>query len=480
MRTALYLRKSRSDEQSESVTDTLQKHKTALLNFASSNNLSIESIYEEVVSGEKLFSRPQMMQLLSDLEQKKFESILCMDIDRLSRGTQKDRGIIFETLRDNQIKIITPRKVYDLENESDEMMYEIYGFVARQELKSITRRLRQGSINSMKSGYHTTDIPFGYQRTYIGKKMSPTLEPHPENSDIVRMIFDMFANQHIGTPTIAETLNAMGVPTRRGAMWRRNTISWILKNPVYIGKIKWKNKNEDIYVDGAHKPIIEESLFNSVQKLISERTHPPANTGQIANPLAGLVHCQNCGGMMIRQAYRKKYNEPRLLCTTPGCIKSTRLDLIESRVLDILKQLLNEYEYEQRQPAKTTADSHTKLLEGMDKSIATAKSQKSKLQDLLEQQVYTIAEYQARSKVLDGRVKELEIKKQEMLARIKTTKTSNEIKREIQAVLDSYTTADAAHKNLLLKKVISKIEYSKSPTARGSDFDVMVILKHSL
>jgi DNA invertase Pin-like site-specific DNA recombinase len=51
---AIYLRKSREDREVEKYegVDTLDRHRKTLVGFASSHNLEIGHIYEEVVSGE--------------------------------------------------------------------------------------------------------------------------------------------------------------------------------------------------------------------------------------------------------------------------------------------------------------------------------------------------------------------------------------------------------------------------------------------
>ena len=119
--TAIYLRKSRADEQAETIEETLRRHKETLLEFLSKQpNMQIFSIYEDVVSGDSLYARPQMLKLLQDAEADKFNAVLCMDIDRLGRGATSEQGIILETFKAHDIKIITPRKVYDLNNDIDE------------------------------------------------------------------------------------------------------------------------------------------------------------------------------------------------------------------------------------------------------------------------------------------------------------------------------------------------------------------------
>ncbi len=112
MNVAMYLRKSRAEELTDTVDETLKRHKETLLEFAVKNKLAVskESIYEEVVSGESLYARPEMLRLLADVEGSKYDAVLCMDIDRLGRGAMSDQGIILETLKAADTKIITPRK----------------------------------------------------------------------------------------------------------------------------------------------------------------------------------------------------------------------------------------------------------------------------------------------------------------------------------------------------------------------------------
>lgn len=62
---AIYLRKSRSEEQA-TVADTLARHKSILLAYADSKGYVVDGIYEEVVSGESIYNRPQMQALLAD------------------------------------------------------------------------------------------------------------------------------------------------------------------------------------------------------------------------------------------------------------------------------------------------------------------------------------------------------------------------------------------------------------------------------
>ena len=65
VRSAIYLRKSRAEEHM-SLEDTLGRHLAALTAYAEKYGFLVEEadIYKEVVSGESLFARPQMLRLL--------------------------------------------------------------------------------------------------------------------------------------------------------------------------------------------------------------------------------------------------------------------------------------------------------------------------------------------------------------------------------------------------------------------------------
>lgn len=75
---ALYLRKSRSDDPEKSVEETLRRHREILDKYAIENGIDVkpEDIYEEVVSGESLYSRPEMLRLLESVESGAYEGVL--------------------------------------------------------------------------------------------------------------------------------------------------------------------------------------------------------------------------------------------------------------------------------------------------------------------------------------------------------------------------------------------------------------------
>lgn len=493
---AMYLRKSRGDPEDESLEETLEKHKEILLKFSKTNSLPISQIYFEVVSGDGLFVRPEMIRLLNDIEKDTYTAVICMDIDRLGRVDTKDRGIIIETLKEHNCRIITPQKTYDLNDEIDEFSTEMQMLFARQELKKITKRLRIGIMKTAEDGYHVGEPPYGYRRTYIDKK--PTLEIYEDEAKVVRMIFDMYVNQHLGSSTISDRLTSIGYSPRKTDKFSRNSVRWILQNPIYTGKIMYNRKrrikkkhptdkfryaknpeNEWIVSKGVHPAIISDELFEKAQQIRTTRTHPPSFNGTIMNPFAGIIHCANCGEIMSRQTSKK--TPPRLICNTVGCNKSTLIEYVEERVLQILKATLQELKGE---PEKTKNNSNKldlikRQIADCKKQLRLLEQQKNKLYDLLEQEVYDIKTFTERSKILTQSItittqqlKDYEAEQsQDNALDLKT-----EFIPAMEYLVYNYEHLSAAEKNLHYKKIIERIDYRR-PKENKSDFEVNVTFK---
>ncbi|PEN31277.1 recombinase family protein [Bacillus toyonensis] len=508
MKTAIYLRKSRADLEAEArgEGETLAKHRTTLLKIAKEMNLNVLSVREEIVSGESLVKRPEMLALLEEIEDNKYDVVLCMDMDRLGRGGMKEQGIILETFKRSNTKIMTPRKTYDLNDEWDEEYSEFEAFMARKELKIITRRMQRGRVASVEAGnYLGTHAPFGYDIHRLNKR-ERTLTINSEEASVVRMIFDWYANEDMGANAIRSKLNDLGYKSKLGNEWNPYSILDILKNNVYIGKVTWQkrkevkrpdavkrscarqDKSEWIIADGKHEPIIPESLFEQVQEKLNSRYHIPYNTNGIKNPLAGIIKCSKCGYSMV-QRYPKNRKET-MDCKHRGCEnKSSYTELIEKRLIEALKEWYINYKadfekHKQDDKLKETQviQMNEAALRKLDKELVDVQKQKNNLHDLLERGVYTVDMFLERSNVVSDRITEItstmENLKKEIKTEIKKEKVKKDTIPQVEHVLDLYfKTDDPKKKNSLLKSVLEKAVYKKEKWQRLDDFELVLYPK---
>lgn len=502
----IYLRKSRADLEAEArgEGETLAKHRTALLKLANSLKLNIVEIYEEVVSGERLSDRTEMLRLLDRINENPPKGVLVMDQDRLSRGNMQEQGFILNTFRSNNVLIVTPHKVLDLNDESDEFQADITSLFARQELRMITRRLQRGRDISAESGnYVGTRPPYGYDIDL--RPDGRTLKPN-DKAEIVRAIFHWY-DEGMSSTDIAKKLTAeLKIPSYNGKEWNYNVILQILKNPVYIGRIQFRktarikvnrpDKKYDIKkrpadkiidVPGKHPAIIDEELFYRVQEKLksnilirNKKGFPPINT------LAGLVKCGKCGRAMTLKRNGRNPDLFYLHCNNPLCDnRSVRFDFVEEKVLNFIRDWIKHFKLElkSRKPKKPdTIALKEKLIEETRQQLAVYEEQRSRQFDLLEQGIYTKEVFLERSKALAERIEEATTRLAKLQKELEEEKQRNinqkEVVPKLEHAIKYYMAAtDVKKKNMVLKEIIHEVKFWKEKYQYNEEFTLEIVPK---
>ena len=494
----IYLRKSRADDPLLSVEEVLEKHET-LLNEWIERNLSSpiesENRYKEVVSGESLADRIEFQKLLKRIESPSIKAVLVVEIARLGRPDMEEIGRITKIFRYTHTLVITPMKVFDLTNEYDRDMFERELKRGNEYLEYTKKLLKRGLELSAKSGNYLATKPlYGYDKITVmdGKRKCPTLAIKEEQATIVRMIFNWYVNENIGTATIANRLNDMGVKPPQALRWSADTIRDILENPHYIGKVRWNrrkaavvvdegefrktrriNTDEDyILCDGRHEAIISEEQFNAAQEKRG-RTHRTCNNKELRNPLASILHCE-CGRAI---AYRHKiregeHHEPRLVCNGQKYCgnASCSVDEMMEFVVNLLRQKIAEYEIEAKKGNTDSNQIHEKQIKNLEKKLADLNAKELSLWE---------AQLDAENRMpphifqalTDKLVKERE-ETETALAKTReqiTTPIDYEVKRvTLQKALDALLDDEVsvAEKNKFLKECFERITYHRDPMIR--------------
>ncbi|MGE7868010.1 recombinase family protein [Bacillus paramycoides] len=495
----IYLRKSRKDLEEEKRAlehgqhyDTLERHRTQLLELAHKEHHNIIDIFEEVVSGEYISERPMMQKLLREVETGIADAVLVMDLDRLGRGDMVDQGTIYRVFRYSETFIITPTEVINPNDEDQELTFSIKSLIAREELKTIVKRMQRGRRVSAKEGKSISRVPaYGYLRDNNLK-----LYPDPEKSWVISKIFELMANGR-GRQAIAQELDRLGISPPEGEYWNPSTISSITKNEVYLGHIIWGKmrytKQNGKYIrkkvpkerwqrhDHAHPPLVSEELFQRANIAHSKRWRPPTiKTKKLSNPLAGILLCELCGHSMLYQP-RKDRPNPQVRCVQPSCKgvqKGTSLTLVEQRILDGLKQIIESFEIQenmvQKKKIKNNIQLQQKALEKKVQQINDLKKQKNTLHDLLEKGVYDIDTFLERQKSVVARLKasqeEVEKLEQEIIHILGKKRHIEAFVPKIKTVLEAYyVTENIEKKNYLLKSVLEKVTYLRKKTWERKD-----------
>lgn len=261
---------------------------------------------DEGISGKNTGKRPEFNRMIGTAKQKPrpFDAILLWKFSRFARNREdsivyksmlrKELGIdvvsISEPLADDKMSIIMEAMI--------EAMDEYYSLNLAEEVKrGMTEKARRGGLQANPS--------FGY------RVESNTLVPVPGEADLVRSIFDRFIAGE-GLFPIAKWLNGMGITTHRGNKFENRTIEYILRNPVYIGKMRWNPTgrtrrdfgNENIILaDAAHEPLISQETWDAAQRRMASVKAQWKYHGRPITEhkrwLSGLVRCADCGSTLI-------------------------------------------------------------------------------------------------------------------------------------------------------------------------------------
>jgi hypothetical protein len=292
-----------------------------------------------------------------------------------------------------------------------------------------------------------------------------------------------------------------------------STVQGILHNPVYTGKIRWNSrpavkkmvdgqmnrvrpraKEEDwIIVDGLHEAIIDENTWNRAQEIIKSNPSTPVPKDKpIRNPLSGLIVCGMCGRKLVRRPFTRTYPDS-LMCPVTSCANvSSKLQLVEQRLIEALELWLHEYKVnwniESRQKPKDNSqfDIKKKAVTKLEDEIKSLEKQMDNIHDYFERGIYDADTFLERSKVIHEKIDAAQRDKEMLLKDLKLEEDREQNQKvfipKIERVLELYRATDnIALKNDLLKEVIEKAVYTKIErgykNTRIDDFELVLYPK---
>ena len=482
----MYLRKSRADDPNETVEEVLAKHETMLQEYAQKElggRIPEENIYREVVSGESIEDRVEIQKVLLRVEDPNVVGVLVVEPQRLSRGDLEDCGRLINDFRYTNTQVVTPMMTYDLTHKMERKFFQDELLRGRDYLEYTKEILFRGRVASAKRGCFNGPVPpYGYDKVKIGK--DHTLEPN-DKAEVVRMIFDMYANEQLSPFGIACRLNELGIPAPASEKWDRESVRPITRNMHYIGKVVFNRAKmtpvlengerkvkriaqpeEDVIIaEGKHPAIIDLETWEKAQNLVASHPRNKQNF-ELRNALSGVLFCQACGKAMFVRPY--KHAEARYFCRTrPRCFKSVR----ESELLEAVITALETVELPALEAKAKTDDGDARKIQ--ERLLATLEKQMDEYRDQEEKQYELLETGKYSQDLFDRRNAALREKMENCQAQIFKTKSSMpksvdygervlSLKAAIASLRDSQATP--AEKNKIIKAIVGRIEYTGTPS----------------
>lgn len=306
VKVAAYIRVSTIEQASEdkfslkSQLDTIKKH-------CEQEGYTIHDVYaDRGVSGTSRDKRLELERLMNDAKEGQFSKLMVFRISRLARNT-KDLLQIVEELQSYDVEFKSISERFELSSTTGKMIAQILASFSEYEANVIRDNTAEGLLNRVQHSRLTNgSSALGYNKP---ESSHDPLVVNEHEAEIVRMIFDMYETGS-GFRAIANMLNNLGYQTKKGNSFGIPAVKYILYNPIYVGKVRYRNyidwntkrrrgKNANpIIVQGKHVAIISESQWNRVQEQLRARSKQPKVLGDGSNLLTGLVKCPQCRSAM--------------------------------------------------------------------------------------------------------------------------------------------------------------------------------------
>ncbi len=292
-RCAIYTRKSTEDglEQDFNSLDAQREACAAyILSQASEGWEAVPELYDDGGWSGGNMQRPALVQLLNDVKAGKVDIIVVYKVDRLTRALA-DFAKIVEILDESEASFVSVTQSFNTTTSMGRLTLNVLLSFAQFEREVTGERIRDKVAASKKKGmWMGGGVPYGYD---VEERR---LRVNDAEAETVRLVFERYAELK-SVPQLVDELAAKDIRTRTrvcktgrvagGIHFKTGTLTHLLQNPVYIGKVKHKDK---IY-DGAHQSIIADELFERAQSIFTENRRNNALGKKSRNPslLTGMI-----------------------------------------------------------------------------------------------------------------------------------------------------------------------------------------------
>jgi len=494
---AIYLRKSR-DENSDAE-DVLWKHRTRLVEYAQQNGWQYDIYEEKIITGETLSDRPVIQKLLQEIEKYKYDAVLVIHPDRLSRGGSQDFGLITSVLKYANTYLITPQRGYDLTDTSDSLLLGIEGVMSNTELNLIKSRFKWGKIQSVKKGRLSNGNP-----PYPYEKVRKIIE---DEKGRVRVDFDIIVNEEknkvyqkikqmylggMGTERIAFQLNKENIPSPGMKKWSSTAVQRLLLHEFHMGKIiygryEWKKKpisgerevvkrdeSEWVVGYGNHQKLKTEEEHTAILEIMSRNRKIPRRARHGVYPTSGLLTCKKCGRLMAYSRGRqeaktgKTYDYTKCYYHSPEGVKCPQrgTKLTEEFYESLYNTIINSYvtterirQIKQNEEEKKNIEKRIKIIQA---ELEMHENALKRAREKFEEGIYSDEDFmdakrrrQPKITRLRKEITELENKRFTVYSEEELEKLAENFKQNWQnAITDE-------EKNQLLKTIVKKIYYNR-------------------
>ena len=491
LRVTFYARVSTDkDEQINSLENQIQYY-TELIQ-SKPNWTYIEGYIDEGISGTSTKKRDSFNRMIRDAKAGRFDFIITKEISRFSRSTLDSIKYTQELLEHDVGVLFQNDNINTLDSDSEFRLVVMAG-VAQDEVRKLSERLKFGFRQAIKNGHVLgNDKLWGYD------KKDCVLTINEEEAQVVRRIFDLYANQQMGIRRISQTLYDEGFTSRKGNTFNVLTIRHILCNPKYKGwycanksqTVDYRSKRKVfldesewvMYPDPSIPAIVSEELWDRANALYKRRSqqmmsHQSAAEFHNRYPYSGKIICEEHGTSFHRQVLRSSKGEKevwqcrvyrnrgRVACSAPQ-LRTTELDQIMAQIFDRLarnKQAIIDAVVTVLQSVPDEHD-YAQDIRHIEEDLSSIQAKKDRLLEMSIEGVISTAEFKQRNDGFNEQAKVLEERLAVLQSEAEKGQQTTAQLQEIRSALEEELTFQNSVNSALVTTILDKIIVKKGST----------------
>lgn len=407
------------------------------------------TVYKDVESGYSN-TRSEYLKMLEDVKAGKINVLILYESSRLTRD-ELEHQIVYRLFKEKNIKIYTVAHGWlDLNNEDDIFLTSLLNLLDAREGRKSAKRTKDRMKELAENGLWTGGpAPLGYK--LVDKK----LLIDEEKAKIVKDIFNLFLEGY-SRAKIAVLYNL-----------ERKRVIRMLKNPIYIGKLKFhsvENINKKVVVhkeytilQGIHEPIIDKVTFNLVQRKLSNIKREVKTDIYI---FKDLLFCP-CGSKLYFKKFGSRYKnnvyEGRIyscFVNSDTCLKSgIKEDELLEEVLENLNDIIDSFNFSENtgedkkindtiKQYKKQKEQCKKKAEILTKNLLNGFITQEIFEKLIKENMENEKFYQSKIIILENNIKQAQAKNtnskiiKEYFEKIKLEKNPEKLNNFLKIIID--------------------------------------------
>ena len=491
LRVTFYARVSTDkDEQINSLENQVQYY-TELIQ-SKPNWTFIPGYIDEGISGTSTKKRDSFLRMIADAKAGRFDFIITKEISRFSRSTLDSIKYTQELLEHDVGVLFQNDNINTLDSDSEFRLVVMAG-VAQDEVRKLSERLKFGFRQAIKNGHVLgNDKLWGYD------KKDCVLTINEKEAQVVRRIFDLYANQQMGIRRISQTLYDEGFTSRKGNTFNVLTIRHILCNPKYKGwycanksqTVDYRSKRKVfldesewvMYPDPSIPAIVSEELWDRANALYKRRSqqmmsHQSAAEFHNRYPYSGKIICEEHGTSFHRQVLRSSKGEKevwqcrvyrnrgRVACSAPQ-LRTTELDQIMAQIFDQLTQNKQAIIDAVVTVLQSVPDEHdyAQDIRHIEEDLSSIQAKKDRLLEMSIEGVISTAEFKQRNDGFNEQAKVLEERLAVLQSEAEKGQQTTAQLQEIRSALEEELTFQNSVNSALVTTILDKIIVKKGST----------------